>query len=467
VSPVLEDHYGVPVIVCSLDLPPRPADREPEDARVHFSLQISGKPIYDEFVSAAEMKLPPDLAGVERKRGVRKLILPKRVLEGLGAELNDHAPGMPVWLRLGSPAGHLPAVPWEWLLQGGLGVPVLRLPDVALSAVGSGPPLEVVVCACRAQESAPYDVDVLLARFIDELSRSGVDPIRIQVFTDDGGERDRLRGSSDAVVVHDPPDRVSGLDPKVTPIENAWLRWIVEALGGSSVDIVHFITPGQLSSTYGALKLDVPFSEGPEETWPIVQAAELAAFLTLVGASAVGFTIPTVAAWPAGIRILAHRVMAELTGPVLVDAPHQQKETAGIGPAYRLLFGTPPVEVPSSTGVAIYVHPKRVYEALLASPRSAGARAFEARAVELVQDLTLATGPIDDHTKSGTEPPMWLAANQRTLELWASELLAPHVESEYRSAFNEGVADALSSIKDVLDKHGDPTDDELGGPGKW
>ena len=142
--------------------------------------------------------------------------------------------------------------------------------------------------------------------------------------------------------------------------------------------------------------------------------------MTDIGAWAAGFTIPTVRAWPAGIRMLAHRLVKDVTGPVLVDAPHHRKTGPGIGAAYRLLFGAPPVEVPRSGGMALYVHPQRVYGASSVE-RSGSAVVFEQELISY-QSLTLAGTPLEDALTNAGQPSRQLAAKQRMLEQWTSEL---------------------------------------------
>jgi hypothetical protein len=173
--------------------------------------------------------------------------------------------------------------------------------------------------------------------------------------------------------------------------------------------------------------------------------------MTHIGAWAAGFTIPTVRAWPAGVRMLAHRLMKDLTGPVLVDAPHHRRSGPGIGAAYRLLFGAPPVEVPRSPGMAVYVHPQRVQQAC-AAERIESAVVFEREWISHGLSLTLAGTELDDSLTRSGQPPRRLAAKQRMLEQWASELLTPQVDSPYTEAANQGVADALAFMKDLIAK---------------
>jgi hypothetical protein len=471
-APLLQDHYDVPVIVVSLDVASLEPGDEPDDPRILVRLQCGARTRYEGSVLASEMRLAPTLAAVSGNAGVGKLDMPARVIDGIAAQLKDWPRDRPVWLRLGSPSGHLPAVPWEHLLQRKLGVPMLRLPEIGLPATPGLRTLEIVVCASASQQDAPYDLNKCLTRVVDQVRDTMPGNTRLQVFTDDAGERARLRETFPEVVVHTPPSELrAGDEPQPAGlVENGWLRWMIDALGDeAAIDIVHFVCPAQLTATFGSLKLDDPICSGPLTAWLPVHSAELVAFLTCVGASAVAFTIPSTKAWPAGIRMLAHCVMMELTGPVLVDAPHHDKRRPqALGAAYRLLFGPSACPVPRSPGLATYVHPQRVAQAVDAPHAQDRTRAFEATTATVASDLTLASIGLDDVLAPGAEAPRWLGANQRVLEQIASEIIDPLGETEHRVASDQGVKDALVFLKNVLAKDvGQLKDSKGGGPESW
>jgi hypothetical protein len=443
-SALLQERYALPVITCSLDLDERGIDKAVREPRVRFQLHLGAETLHDVSVPSPEMKLPPSLREIARKAGVRKLQMPQRVIDEFKRQLQGRPPDEPLWLRLASPSGHLGAVPWEHLLQPLLGNPILRLPEVVLPAVPTGSPLEIVVCACCPGGNAPYDLGHLLRELVGDIRDAGPGGTRITVFSD-------LEGASSefadlGVHVH---EVWAPHDDDDLPIHSPWLRCITEVLGEASVDGVHFICPGHLDASFGALWLDAPRTPGAGP--PPVQAGEVCAFMTHIGAWAAGFTIPTVRAWPAGVRMLAHRVMKDITGPVIVDAPHHRRSGPGIGAAYRLLFGTPPVEVPRSGGMAVYVHPQRVQDAC-GVERTESVAIFEREWISYGQSLTLAGTGLDDALTSSGQPPRRLAAKQRMLEQWASELLTPQVESPYTEAANQGVADALAFMKELIAK---------------
>lgn len=471
-TPILQDHYEVPVIVVSLDVASLATGDEPDDPRILVRLQCGTKTRYEGSVLASEMRLGPTLAAVSGNAGVGRLDMPARVIDGIAAQIKDWPRDRPVWLRLGSPSGHLPTVPWENLLQRKLRVPMLRLPDVGLPATPGVRTLEIVVCASASQQDAPYDLNKCLMRVVEQVRDTMPGKTRVQVFTDDARQRARLRETCPEVVVHTPPAELrAGDEPRMADVvENGWLRWMIDALGDeAAIDIVHFVCPALLTATFGSLKLDDPICSGPLTAWLPVHSAELVAFLTCIGASAVAFTIPSTRAWPAGIRMLAHCVMTELTGPVLVDAPHHDKRhPEALGAAYRLLFGPSACPVPRSPGLATYVHPQRVAQAVDEQHAQDRTRAFEAQTATVASDLTLASIGLDELLATDAEPPRWLGANQRVLEQMAGEIIDPLCETDRRMASDQGVKDALAFLKDVLAKDVDQLKDSKGGaPESW
>jgi hypothetical protein len=320
--------------------------------------------------------------------------------------------------------------------------------------VATGPPLEAVICACCPGEGAPYDLRALVHELVTGIHDAADGGTRITVFTDLEGATSELGYLG--VGVYEMEQARAEHD--VPAIQSPCLRLVAEAMGDTSVDVVHFICPGHLDASFGALLLDAPRTRdaGP----PPVQAGEVCAFMTHIGAWAVAFTIPSVRAWPAGTRVLAHRVMKDVTGPVVVDAPHHREREPGIGEAYRLLFGSPPVEPPCSPGMSIYVHPQRVQTACETVERVQTAVAFESERISVARSLTLAGTSLEDSLTSTGQPPRRLAAKQRELEQWASQLLRPGGESPYAEAANQGLADALTFVKNLLAEESRPREDE-------
>ena len=256
-SALLQESYALPVITCSLDLDERGIDKAVREARVRFQLHLGVEKLHDVSVPSSEMKLPPSLREIAYKAGVRKLHMPQLVIDEFKRQLSGRSPDEPLWLRLASPSGHLGAVPWVQLFQPLLGNRILRLPEVVLPAVPTGPPLEIVICACCPGGNAPYDVGHLLRDLVAEVREAGAGGTRVTVFTD--REKAESEFADLGVEVHEVWHQQDEGD---LPIHSPWLRCITEVLGDRSADVVHFICPGHLDASFGAVWLDAPREPG-------------------------------------------------------------------------------------------------------------------------------------------------------------------------------------------------------------
>jgi hypothetical protein len=458
---MLNEHYDLALIevrlaFASCDGPPRPI--------VWVRLEVAGDTLLDLAMSTDEMRLPKTLAAVANNRGMQGICMPQRVLRQLGETLRMTRPGEPAWLRVASPAAHLPAVPWETLLQPALGVPVLRLPESLVTPVASTSRLDIAVCVTDAV-ATDYDADAHLRRLVEQVGATLPGRTHLHVFCGSATSRRALDSAGlPRVIVHEPDSRAWETDEGSScgsssrglagRVENPWLRWVIDAVDPTSVDVVHFVCPGYLSAPYGALDLGLsPLGVQDDRYCRIVTAAELLAFMTRVGAWGVGFTIPARHAWPAGIRLLAHRLDQLNPGPVIVDAPHYAPDgDSALGDAYRMLFSDMPTPLPCSPSCTVYVNPGRVREALGRSPKGEERR-FESAVHERVGELTLESDPSPSLLGGASEPPAWLAANQRVLERWASTVIASGEEDEHRSAVVSGLHDALADVSAIVARH--------------
>jgi hypothetical protein len=459
---MLSEHYDLALIEVRLafevcDGSPRPI--------VCVRLEIGGETLVEASVTTEEMQLPATLAAVANKRGMQGICMPERVSRPLADALRAKRPGQPAWLRVASPAAHLPAVPWELVLQPVLGVPLLRLPESLVTPVASTTRIDIALCVTEPVEKA-YDAIGHLRRLVRQLGDTLEDRTHLHVFSNSAAARAELRRAATPRVTVYEPDAAAwqGLDESsstgscarglVGRVESPWLRWVMDALSLTSVDIVHFACPGYLSAPYGALDLGLsPLGEQDDRFSRIVTAAELLAFMTRIGAWGVGFTIPAQYAWPAGVRLLAHRVAQLNPGPVVVEAPHYAPDgDSGLHEAYRLLFGDVAAAPPATPACSIYVNPGRVREA---AGKVAGdaERRFETLVHERVGTLTLESDPTADLLGGGAKQPGWVAANQRTLERWAATVIAPQVEGGHRSAIVSGLDDALTQVSEIVARH--------------
>jgi hypothetical protein len=228
-------------------------------------------------------------------------------------------------------------------------------------------------------------------------------------------------------------------------LDSPWLRWMLRAQ--APLDVVHFVCPGYLSSSYGALDFGAaPLEELEQSSSRLVTAGQLIAFLTRAGTWGVGITIPSRMAWPAGLRILAHRIAQLRPGPVIVHAPHYAPRSHGrkLRSAYRAAFTEENESPPATPAISLYIHPERA----LSAPPSPGV-VFDQPLQAHVGKLTLKGTASEERLVAG-DAPAWLAANQRTLERWAAESLDALTPEAKPRPIDRGVADALTFVSEVL-----------------
>ena len=114
----------------------------------------------------------------------------------------------PVWLEFRRPFGYLPVIPWERLVQPFLGIPLLRLPFSAVSAVVRSNPLRIALCA-------PLVGTAALVEFLQEVVPALPTRTRVDVFTTDPQVHVVAPvGPDREVIFHVPPDT---LDEDVEP----------------------------------------------------------------------------------------------------------------------------------------------------------------------------------------------------------------------------------------------------------
>jgi hypothetical protein len=433
---------GLPVITCRL-IPPLDAGQDRLD--IAITLREGDKVFSDTMrITQEEMRLPHSLAEVQEKHGVLRVAVPKWVQSELVTGLREIAEGAPVWLQLASPAGHLATIPWEWHLRTVLeGRPLLRAPYSAVPVIRNEG-LEVAVCAVPGRDDASYKSADLTCSVVESIAQALPDDTRIHVFAIDADVREAVAHAR-GVVLHDPRETEANPLPD-DEIEEPWLRWMLGAATAVPIDVVHFICPGYLTASYGAFD----FRHAPlpdKEPSGAVTGTQLTRFLTAAGCCGLALTIPSSKAWPAGLRMLAHRVARLRPGPVLVHAPHHAKSTveSDAAAAWRVLFTDTGAPVPLSNGLSMYVHPEQVQAARQATHRGELVGKSLQQAVE---QLTLAGTPAGKRlVESGA--PVWLAANQRNLERWASAALTVAPEGD-RDAAEQAAAKALQFVADVL-----------------
>ncbi len=450
---LLSRAYAIPVIGLSLLIDTERLSRQPVGVRIEVELPDGPRLLRD--LTLEELGLPLDLPGIDRAltSGVT-LQLPAGVHDELRTALEPAlTAGEPVWLDFRRPFGHLPAIPWERLLQPHLGVAMLRLPFTAVPAAAGTDPLMVAVCA-------PWPGAPALRDFLTTVVPALPPHAQVHVFTADMELR-KQRPAPAGVIFHEPP---ADIDVVVeTPVlttdrgegaeyENPWLRWMAQTIAPDSVDVVHFICAARLSRNLGMLDFGAsPTGRESAQELRLVTTAQLLACLTRLGAWSATF------AWPdssspqhgeAGLRILAHRLTGLMSGPVVVQAPAAglADDLAG---AYRFLFSPTPEPAPTTPTVTLACHPSVVRLASGGAPRPLH-EALASRIETAFHECTLDRGILRGELRGSTEPPAWLASSQRLLERWTSAALPTEPEPA-DTAYDSGVTAALSFISSTIE----------------
>jgi hypothetical protein len=282
----------------------------------------------------------------------------------------------------------------------------------------------MAVCVPAAGTSA---LDDFLSAAVRELPTG----TEIEVFAAAEGRR---VAAAHPVTVHEPP--VADL-PVEDELESPWMRWIAAAIAPRAVDIVHVIAPGRLSRTYGMLDLgDSPAGIACPSSLRLVSTGQLLACLTQVGAWSLSLGAT---GGEAALRLLAHRMTALVSGPVLLGAPGADPQR--LAAAMRYLYARDREHPPESGGLMVSCHPRRVHDRGPAAP---------AKREDLQLDLEHA---IEHCTPSVAEgAPAWAAANQRLLERWTADMIGIERAPGEGEAAAPGVSEALHFIATTIEE---------------
>jgi hypothetical protein len=354
--------------------------------------------------------------------------LPDSMMSELESSLTDACKGderRPLWLHLVKPYGDLGLVPWERLLSQRLNVPILRLPDfIVPPPLESHRTLDIVLCSSAPAAKDAFSVPAYVSRMAMWIVEAVPRHVRLHVFVDvdavgelrrqldgmDLGVRVKVYSPAEAefYTVQDSTSRI--VDP-TGRITSPWLLWIRDVLKGQSIDVVHFLSHGYFANEGGSLAM----SESPVRNYDprmarFIGPSELIAFLTQVGAWAVGLSSPPNNFSEVGSRALADSIGQMRPGSVL----HHDFETDLLGralvDAYRFLFSPEPERPPVSPSVFMYCQPHRV----------AGAAAQQDFLAEMFPPEFLPDDPeiraFGASMEEDEEVPAWVAASQRFIE---------------------------------------------------
>jgi hypothetical protein len=348
--------------------------------RVEGSVQHEVKVVAEWTCAAHEIGLPERLNRQQTRFEGYPFQLPDSFMDKIGKAVEQRKEtAAPVWLHLVKPYGYLGLIPWERLLQSHLGVPMLRLPDfLKRPARDTATSLDVVLCSSLPRAKASFP----MVEYVERTARLILDVVprrtRLHVFIDHewySNLRDRLEAGGllgEQLQIHDPsqapdytiPERSTNIQDRPTRVQNPWLLWMRDVLGGRSVDAVHFICHGFMAGDVGALA----FSESPvrnEDTRMarFVGPQELLTFFTHIGAWSATFSSPEHNYSEMGLRALADRLAQMRPGPLMHHEIKADASLAALTHAYNFLYGPLHQPPPASPALFTYCHPARVAEA--------------------------------------------------------------------------------------------------------
>ncbi len=430
---------------------------------IHFELVAGDLPgnAIDMPLDAAALA-----AGAEELGAWYRLTLDDTVAQWLRERIRGYAIPDSLWVRLIRPTGGLHLVPWERLLEPLLDIPVLRLPQLPSAALRAVDDLDVAICASMPEAKTPFPLPVLVAAAVEAVQSIRRPRAVAHVFVDAGAfaeVRAVLQGfPADRVRLHDPTE-AAGLDPapqgrpdQAGEIESPWLAWMARALGGTTVDVAHFLCHGWPGDGTGALAFAESSLVNRDHWWArFVGPQQLSAFLDRVGAWSLVLGSPPGNFSPAALYALADQIGQLRPGPLLLyDAGWDTGGTkqAALDGAYRFLYQDPPGRLPTSPALSMRCLPKRPSH----SPRArAGATDIPFYGYVLGGDAlaSIAAEPDTTHLAgaAGARSRPWQVASQRILERTMAELADTGTgTSAVARATRSGIAEAIDFVSKVV-----------------
>jgi hypothetical protein len=383
------------------------------------------------------------------------ITLPADVLAALvdaipGLGYAEIPPDNALWLEFPAPRGLLYVLPWEHLLAG-LGRPLFRLPNHIVRPQAPGTTLQVAICSSAPQVKAafsPAELAVAVARRYVEQSGHEV---RLLLFVDGEWHSDlvaRVAGSgfSERVVVPDPGEAVTFQRPSRpssvsagSGIGSPWLRWMLHATRGRSIDVVHFATHGFFSSGRGALAVASGPTDNGSGLARFIGSVELMAFLTRIGAWGLALSGPPWNYSDVGLREVGDAVALVNPGVVMThDVSEDGPDLEQLGIALQTILGQPDADVPTLPAVTAWVHPRFVE---FPPDDQSGMMLNADGSSAFISGATSAA--LGDR-----ETDAWVAGVARTLEQLQAEWL-PSVEGEEA---DEAAVVALQRVSDLLEQ---------------
>lgn len=367
-----------------------------------------------------------------------------------------------LWLQLAPPVGHLAVLPWERMLEPAIGdTPVVRVPNFTLFTPLSVDRIDIVLCVSEPAAKGRLDGIGTLRQLVPSLAESPFD-VRVHVFTDAdmhaalvaAGSNTEWGRATDRVVLHDPAraPAVAGADDLSSrdaggALGNPWLLWIADEMRDTTAEVVHFVTDGYVGGGQSAIALPESPTSKMDPLWArFIGPNQIAAFLTQLGAWAVGFTSPPENFSRMGLRQLFDDVAGVRAGPIVYHDVRDDEQAEELAGAYTALFGGH--EPSFSRGVSMYAHP-----GLLATNESPDDYLYDSYADTLLSETL-------GREFTSAEAPVWETTTRRYLEQSVAQLF-PEVQdlprSEIARAMGEGAERALTFLNEVLSETDEQT----------
>lgn len=296
--------------------------------------------------------------------------------EALGGLIDELSPQEPLWLQISHGSNYLATVPWETVIRSltDRALPIFRIPNFLIDPHYPTDAPRIAICASSPSAKVSYLSGEVVVRMVETLT-GALPSADLHLFVDAQGQADIAElarvDHPVRVTVHDPQGAEQfGLGGTVLRdvtggLSSPWLQWMENELGSQRTDLVHFVSPGYFTPDLGGLALaHSPLGDVQRRKAHFVSATEINLFLNAVGAWAVGCTIPVKDSWSVGVRIFAEQLARQRPEPIVLheaNSPESPDDRyAGLEAAYRFLLGPPQDEAPSTPGVGLYAHPKRL-----------------------------------------------------------------------------------------------------------
>jgi hypothetical protein len=378
--------------------------------------------------------------------------------------------GEALWLEFAQPLGYLPLVAWEEALAAATSAPVLRLTPHELKPVTSDTELVMVLC-CSSPSPQTLPATQTLGRLLQAVRQHLPPRSVVHVFADALTRPvfEQVLTTSDVaegVLLHPLPAQtssapltartgstehgVSGEERQAR--ENPWMTWMLQALDGEAVDVVHWVSPGVFPDEGILVALDPAAAprdgqDAGEErrTLRFVPVPALAEFLNGVGAWGAVFSSTGGRQSLLGLRATTDRLARARPGSVAMQNLVTDPSSTALAELYRSLMGTRSVPATRAQGVVLYTHPARTGSTPRSTSRALIAPISTSPLLDAYQAFASVTGSVID---SSGPTPAWVASAQRIAEQAVSRVVSSSAGTD--PAAVQGLTAALSALQRVL-----------------